>query len=131
MILAAVLVRPFQGAGIAIALSVASAVNTILLFIFLKKNPEITVGRALGPALGYTLKLLLLSGIAVIPLLLLSPHLLELFAGRGRVIAYGAPLAINAIIFAAIGIGLLFLTRDKQLYALIRIIRKRASKNDG
>jgi len=125
MILAAVLARPFQGAGIALALSVASAVNTVLLFIFLKKNPEITVGRALGPALGYTLKLLLLSGIAVIPLLLLSPRLLELFAGRGRVIAYGAPLAINAIIFAAIGVGLLFLTRDKQLHALIRIIRKR------
>jgi putative peptidoglycan lipid II flippase len=76
------------------------------------------------------LKLLLLSGIAVIPLLLLSPRLLELFAGRGRVIAYGVPLAINAIIFAAIGIGLLFLTRDKQLHALIRIIRRKPPKAD-
>jgi len=70
------------------------------------------------------LKLSLLSAIAVIPLLLFTPHLREIFAGRGRLIAYGVPLAINVIAFAALGIALLFITRDKQLKKVIRMIRK-------
>jgi len=123
MLLAALLVRPFRGSGIALALSIASAVNTGLLLAFLKKNPHVAVGRALASALLYTLKLALLSVIALIPLYLLSPRLLELFAGKGRIIAYGVPLTINAIIFGLVGIGLLFITRDKQLKNLLRLLR--------
>jgi len=123
MLLAALLVRPFRGSGIALALSIASAVNTGLLLAFLKKNPHVAVGRALASALLYTLKLALLSAIALIPLRLLSPRLLELFAGKGRIIAYGVPLTINALIFGLVGIGLLFITRDKQLKNLIRLLR--------
>jgi putative peptidoglycan lipid II flippase len=125
MLLAALLVGPFRGAGIALALSVASAVNTVLLIAFLGKNPHVTIGRALGSALRYTVKLALLSVIAVIPLRLLSPHLLELCAGRGRIIAYGVPLAINGVVFAVLGVTLLFVTRDRQLRNLIRMIRKK------
>jgi putative peptidoglycan lipid II flippase len=124
MLLAVLLVGPFRGAGIALALSIASAVNTVLLLFFLKKNPNIVIGRALGSALLYILKLSLLSVIAVIPLRLLSPHILELFAGRGRVIAYGVPLTINAVIFALLGIGLLFVTKDRQFNNLLRLLRK-------
>ena len=125
MVLAAVLVRSFRGAGIALALTAASAVNTVMLLVFLKKNPNISVRHAVMPSLFYTFKLLVLSGIAVIPLLLFSPRLVELFAGRGRIIAYGMPLAINGIIFAALGIGMLFITKDKQLYALINVLKKK------
>jgi putative peptidoglycan lipid II flippase len=122
--LAALLVGPFRGAGIAFALTIASAVNTILLLVFLKKNPQVVPGRALGSAFVYTLKLLVLSAIAVIPVLLLSPHLLGLFAGRGRIIAYGIPLAINGLVFALLGIALLFITRDRQLKNLLSIISR-------
>jgi putative peptidoglycan lipid II flippase len=125
MLLAALLVRPFRGAGIALALSIASAVNTILLLAFLRSNPHVTVGRALGSALIYTLKLSLLSAIAVIPLLLFSPRLLEIFADRGRIITYGIPLAINGIAFCLLGIVLLLVTRDRQLKKLIRLLRLR------
>ncbi|MCL1930499.1 MAG: murein biosynthesis integral membrane protein MurJ [Treponema sp.] len=131
MLLAALLVGPFRGAGIALALSVASAVNTVLLIAFLGKNPHVTIGRALGSALRYTVKLALLSVIAVIPLRLLSPRLLELCAGRGRIIAYGVPLAINGVIFAALGVTLLFVTRDRQLRNLIRMIRKNKSSQNN
>jgi len=124
MLLAALLVGRFRGAGIAFALSVASAVNTVLLIAFLGKNPHVTVGRALGSALRYTAKLTLLSAVAVIPLRLLSPRLLELFAGRGRILAYGVPLAVNGVIFAALGVTLLFITRDRQLRNLIHMVRK-------
>jgi putative peptidoglycan lipid II flippase len=131
MLLAALLVRPFRGAGIAFALSAASAVNTVLLIAFLGKNPQVTVGRALGSALRYTAKLTLLSVIAIVPLRLLSPHLLELFAGKGRIIAYGVPLAVNGIIFAVLGVTLLFITKDRQLRNLIRIIKNKNTSHGG
>jgi putative peptidoglycan lipid II flippase len=126
--LAAILARYYRGAGIALALSAASAVNTVMLLAFLKKNPNIIVGRALGSALFYMLKLILLSSIAAAPLYFLSPALLGLFTGKGRVISYGAPLMINSAVFALLGIGLLFVTKDKQLFSLIRMIRKRGSR---
>ncbi|MCL2270534.1 MAG: murein biosynthesis integral membrane protein MurJ [Treponema sp.] len=124
MLLAALLAGPFRGAGIALALSAASAVNTVLLFVFLRRNPRVTVGRALGSALLYIVKLALMSAIAVIPLLALSPRLLELFAGNSRIIAYGIPLFINGLVFGAIGILLLYVTKDKQLKSLIRLVKK-------
>jgi putative peptidoglycan lipid II flippase len=126
MCLAVALVRPLRGAGIALALSLASAANTGLLLLFLKRNPNIAVGRALASALLYTLKLALLSALAVIPVLLFSPRLLAFFAGRGRLISYGAPLAVNALVFAVLGVLLLIITKDRQLRAVAAMFRKRA-----
>jgi putative peptidoglycan lipid II flippase len=119
--LAAALVRPMRGAGIALALSLASAVNTALLLGFLRKNPHIEVGRALRSALAYAAKLTLLSALAALPLLALKGRLAALFAGRGRLASQGLPLAISALLYAAAGLGLLWLTRDKQLRALIKM----------
>jgi len=126
--LAALLVFPFRGAGIAFALSFASAVNTAALLVFLKKNPAITLGRSLKSALGYTLKLALFSGIALIPVLFLSPNLTALFIGQSRIISQGAPLAINALVYAGMGITLLALTRDKQFLGIVGLFRKRKEK---
>ena len=128
MVLALILVKPFRGAGIALALSIASAVNTVLLLVFLRRNPNIAVSRALRSVLLYTAKMLVLSAVAVIPLVLLSPLLLEIFAGYGRLIAYGVPLAINCLIFILLGLLLLALTRDRQLMALVGVIRRRRVK---
>jgi putative peptidoglycan lipid II flippase len=123
MALAAVLAFPFKGSGIAFALSFASAVNTAALLFFLRKNRDITLGRTLKSALGYTLKLILFSALALIPLLLLSPGISGLFSGRGRVISYGAPLLLNAVIYAGTGLVLLAVTRDKQLMGIMKIIK--------
>jgi putative peptidoglycan lipid II flippase len=125
MALAAVLAGPMRGSGVALALTLASAVNTALLLVFLRKNPSIAIGKALGSALLYTAKLAVFSVIALAPVLLLSPRLLSVFAGRGRVISYGIPLVINAVIFALAGIFLLVLTRDKQAVAAARALRRR------
>jgi len=129
--LAATLSRRFQGAGIAFALSAASAVNTALLLAFLRRNPRVAVGRALSSALLYALKLCALSAVAVVPVLLLSPALLDAFAGFGRVVAFGAPLALCALVFAALGIALLAATKDKQLRALAGVLRRVRSRNRG
>jgi putative peptidoglycan lipid II flippase len=129
MCLAVLLVRPLRGAGIALALSLASAINTALLLLFLKKNPKIAVSKALGSALAYTLKLAVLSALAVIPVRLLSPRLLAIFAGRGRIVSYGIPLAINTLVYILLGVLLLLLSKDRQLQNLIKILCLKTSRN--
>jgi putative peptidoglycan lipid II flippase len=127
MCLAAILAGPLRGAGIALALSAASTINTVLLLAFLGKNPKIAVGRALRSALLYTLKLSLFSGLALIPVLFLSPRLRTLCAGRGRLISHGVPLAINALVFALLGILLLGITRDRQIRGLLRLFKRKTA----
>ena len=122
MALAALLVGPFKGSGIAFALSFASAVNTAALLFFLKRNPAVTLGATLMNSIGYTVKLAFFSGLALIPVILLSPRLEGLFANHGRVISRGAPLLINALVFAAAGITLLAVTGDKQFKGIIKVI---------
>jgi putative peptidoglycan lipid II flippase len=126
--LASLLVRPMQGAGIALALSLASVVNTALLLAFLKRNPKIAVGRALKSALGYSLKLALFSAVAVIPVLFLSPRIIPLFADHNRILAQGVPLLINALVFGGLGILLLIVTRDRQVRGIIRMFQKKVAK---
>jgi putative peptidoglycan lipid II flippase len=123
--LAVILVRPMKGAGVALSLTLASMVNTILLLAFLRRNPQVAVGRALGSALGYTLKLLLFSAAAALPLVWLGPPLAALFAGRGRLISYGVPLAVSALVYGAAGVLLLTLTGDKQIRVIAGMIGKR------
>jgi putative peptidoglycan lipid II flippase len=124
MALAALLAFSFRGAGIAFALSFASAVNTAALLVFLRKNPAITLGLTLKSAIGYALKLVLFSALALIPVLFTSSLLSELFAGRGRVISQGAPLLINALVYAGAGLVLLAATRDKQFLGVAALIRR-------
>jgi putative peptidoglycan lipid II flippase len=121
---ASVLVGPFKGSGIAFALSLASFVNTVFLLVFLKKNPQIQVARVLKSAVGYSLKLVLLSAIAVIPILFLGDRIESLFSGHGRIISLGLPLLLLAVLYAALGIGLLLVSGDKQVLGIIKKIRK-------
>jgi putative peptidoglycan lipid II flippase len=123
IVLAALLSGPLRGAGIALALTLASAVNTVLLLLFLRRNPRISLGPALGSALGYSLKLVIFSIAAAFAVIRVTPALLPLFAGRGRLIAYGVPLLFTALIFGATGILLLILSGDKQIRALGRMLR--------
>jgi putative peptidoglycan lipid II flippase len=98
-----------------------------MLLFFLRRNPHIERGlardRAFWRALLYALKLILLSAIAVVPVLLLKPSLRAAFAGRSRLAAQGLPLLISLVLFSTVGILLLFITGDKQLRAIIRMIR--------
>jgi putative peptidoglycan lipid II flippase len=124
IILAAVLVVPMKGSGIALALTAASAINTAALLLFLKKNPEIDVKQVLTSALGYSCKMLIFSFAAIIPIYFLSPIVKNLFAGKGRLISYGAPVCILAILFFGLGFLLLIVTKDKQTRSLIKMFRK-------
>ncbi|WP_010253179.1 murein biosynthesis integral membrane protein MurJ [Treponema primitia] len=123
--LAALLVGPLKGAGVALALTLASAVNTALLLAFLRRNPRVALDKALPAALIYAVKLILFSCIAALPVLALSPRIFPLFAGHGRIIAYGLPLTINAVIFGAVGIVLLVISRDKQIRGIRNMLRRK------
>jgi len=123
--LAAVLVGPYRGAGIAFALTFASAVNTIVLLVFLKKNPNINLKAVIGPSLLYILKMIVLSALAVIPLFFISPLICGIFEEHGRIIRHGAPLAINAFIYLFIGITLLALVKDQNLIGIKNMIKKK------
>jgi len=113
-----ILVRPMAGGGIALALSLASVANSILLFVFMRNKKGFQPLR-LAVGLGsYASKMILLSLVSVTPIYLLRPLLWKLFSGHGRIIGHGVPLIISMIIFAGIGLGLLWITRDPILYQL-------------
>ena len=118
MALAAFLVGPMKGGGVALALTFASAVNTVLLLAFLAKNERIAVGRALKASSLYALKLAAFSLVAVTPVVLLADRIAAPFEGRGRLIAHGVPLALLALMFGAIGVALLAATKDRQAAAV-------------
>jgi putative peptidoglycan lipid II flippase len=125
MALAALLVGPMRGSGIALALSAGSTANTALLLVFLARNPNIAALRVFIPAARYALKLVLFSVIAAAPVFIFGPALAARFAaGAGRLVRCGIPLGIEGLCFAAIGVVLLALAGDKQLAALIRLFKR-------
>ncbi|MEL3908121.1 MAG: murein biosynthesis integral membrane protein MurJ [Treponemataceae bacterium] len=119
MLLASILVKPMVGGGIALALSIASATNALCLFIFLRKNKNLNIKKILSTTFFATIKITIFSIIASLPLLLFSEKIYTLFAGHRRLISEGFPLFINFLIFAFVGVALLFLTGDKLLKNLI------------
>jgi putative peptidoglycan lipid II flippase len=123
MVLATLLAGPLKGAGIALALSAASVVNTALLLIFLRRNPRTAPGKTLRSVLAYTTKLVLFSCAAAVPVLVLSPRLLPHLAARGR-IGCGLLLAVNALLFAAVGIILLTATKDRHFRLIAGMLRR-------
>jgi putative peptidoglycan lipid II flippase len=130
IVLAALLVGPMRGSGVALALTIASAANTGLLLIFLGRNPNVAVGRALGPVFLYTVKIIIFSCIAAAPVFFFAPYINAFCKqlGGGRIIAYGLPLAIQGLGFALIGVALLVISKDKQIKALAGIFRRRKTK---
>ncbi|MDR2597906.1 MAG: murein biosynthesis integral membrane protein MurJ, partial [Treponema sp.] len=130
ILFALILVGPFRGAGIALALSLASAINTVLLLVFLRKKPNINILPVFSVLL-YILKLTILSVLAAIPVYFLSPVLLAFFSNRGRIVSYGLPLMINAIVYILLGLAMLAVVRDKNLIAFTKMFTNRNKNGNG
>ena len=128
ILLALLLVAPMQGGGIALALSAASAANTVLLAIFLYKTKRIDVGSVVKEAVLYVIKLIALSAVAALPVVFVLPRLNVLVANCGRLVRYGVPLAATALAFGAVGIVLLALTRDSLFTMIKGRISRRTSR---
>ena len=124
ILLVFILSKPMGGNGIALALSLASLLNTAFLFIFMKKMESIEVGRLARGTLIYALKMCVLSVIAAVPTYFVHNALTGLFEGHGSLIAYGAPVVISALLFAIIGVLELVITRDEVISVILKKVRK-------
>lgn len=127
IILAALLVGPMGGPGIALALSIASFANTVILFVFIKRNNNMDFGGILKSSLLYAFKMIVFSIIAALPVYLLKDRLNTIFAGYNRFITQGFTVLISAIIFGVIGIGLMIMTKDPLIKSVTNKMRKRSS----
>ncbi len=125
IIFAIAFVFPMGGSGIALALSLASLVNTVFLFIFMKKMEDINVKEVVKNTILYIVKIMIYSVIAAIPCIFLRPVLVNAFAGYGRLISQGVPLIIDLVIFATIGIAELFITKDEVVMVVVNKFRRR------
>ena len=125
ILFAIILAIPMKGQGVALALTLASIGNTIFLVIFMTKMKGFNV-KALLKSLGiYIFKITIFSVIAAAPIYFLRPILLEKFSGHSRIISYGVPVILTALIFGIIGTGLLLITGDKSTKALLKKITKK------
>ena len=123
IILALLLTKPMKGGGIALALTLASLANTVFLFVFLNKTNTVSVSKVISSSIAYLLKLSVFSVIAVIPLHFVLPYLNAKFANHGRIISYGIPLGITALLFGLAGILLLIISRDSIAVSIMQKIK--------
>ena len=128
IILAISLAIPFKGAGIAFALSMASAVNTVFLFIFMKKSENPGTGKLVKTTILYSLKMVVLSILAIIPVLLLKNLIFGMFSSYNRIIAQGVPLLLLVLIFGLVGIVLMIVTKDPLVKTLFSMVKSRGKK---
>ena len=119
-----ILAIPMGGNGIALALSLASLLNTVFLFIFMKKMEAVEVGRVVRGTLLYAIKMCVLSVIAAVPACFTHKALLDIFAGHGNLISYGAPVLISGLLFATVGVLELIITRDEIVGVILKKVRK-------
>lgn len=128
MIFALILIKPMSGGGIALALTLGSLANSILLFVFLKKNKKIDVKAVVGGTILYSIKMAVLSVIAAIPAILVKNATSAFFAGRGRLVEFGGTVVLTAIVFAFAGILLLLITKDPVLASAKNMVLKKVKK---
>lgn len=75
--------------------------------------PSINVKLLAKNMIIYIVRMISFSVIAAVPVYFLRPYLLGAFSGHHRFISYGVPVLISALVFALIGILLLFVFKDE------------------
>lgn len=125
ILLAIALVGKFGGRGIAAALSVASAVNSLMLFIFLAKMRTINTLAFVREIVLYALKICAFALAAGAAIFFARPYIISMASGHNRLISSGVPVVATALIFAVIGIIFLIITKDKIAQAASKSIVKK------
>lgn len=123
--LALMLVGPMSGGGIALALSVASAVNTVLLVLFLGRNRALAIGSLVTSSVRYAFRMIVFSLIAAAPVYLVRAPLYSFFSGSNRLYSQGIPLLVSLSLFCGIGLVLLLVSRDRLIVQVVRMLRNR------
>ncbi|MBU0935908.1 MAG: murein biosynthesis integral membrane protein MurJ [Spirochaetes bacterium] len=119
----------FKGNGIALALSVASLVNLVLLLVLLIRKPIGGLGPVFGRSLLYALRLLLISAVAAVPTWFAGRWLQPRFAAfSSRLLFAGAPLVLTTVLYGGIGIFLLWVTRDRVAGYLVAVFSRKSHR---
>ena len=120
------------GAGIALALSLASIVNMAILVAMLTKMGIEGLGSALLSVTFYVGRLLLFSAASIAPVILLAAPLSRVFGGSpSKLVAYGAPFMVSSLVFGSVGVLLLVITRDPAAAFLFASLGKRSKKRSS
>nr|WP_318680681.1 murein biosynthesis integral membrane protein MurJ [uncultured Treponema sp.] len=128
IILSIVLSIYMKGPGIALALTLASVINTILLFVFLRYLKCADAKKIALSTILYCAKMIVFSVIAGVPVYFAHKIFVEKFASLGNMLGNGLAVIASALIFAVIGIFLLIVTKDKALVAVKNKITKRGAE---
>lgn len=112
-----------KGPGIALALSAASIVNTIFLFVFMKFLPGMNVLKIALNMIIFILKMILFSIIASIPVYFLRLKIVSLYEGYNWIIANGVPVLVTGFIYAVLGMMLLLISKDSVASVLLKKIK--------
>ncbi|GMO48565.1 MAG: murein biosynthesis integral membrane protein MurJ [Termitinemataceae bacterium] len=127
--LATILVRFMSGNGIALALSVSGAVNTVMLFFFLKQKINSPVGTILINAFLYLLKIFAFSAIAILPVIIYKDaviNFLKTTFAQNKFFAIVIPLIAALAVFLLILFCLLKLSRDRNLKAVMNLLSRKS-----
>jgi putative peptidoglycan lipid II flippase len=119
--------RSLGAPGIALALSLASAVNTALLVAALLTLPLPGLREGLSGAARYGLRLLafsILAGLALLGIRLFLPSAEFVKFARGETLGAGLSLLFSGIVYASVGIGALALSRDRFAASILRAFKK-------
>lgn len=125
IVLSLVLSFTLKGSGIALALSLASLVNTVFLFIFMNKMKGMNAGTLASKMIFYIVRILIFSIIASVPTWFAHSWLVKAFSGHNRLISFGLPVFICAAIFGLLGGIQLIIFKDEAAVTLISKIKRR------
>jgi putative peptidoglycan lipid II flippase len=125
IVLAILLSIPMQGGGIALALSISSCFNFIVLAVMLLRKRMTGIRNALSATVLYAVKMLAFSIVAVIPIVFAGPALRQMFSGSNRFLSAGVPLAATGLCFGIIGIALLVVFRDPIAKGLVSSLTRK------
>lgn len=129
IVLALVLSIFMKAQGIAFALSIASAVNAIILLYLLAKDPLFSVKKVVFDRLFYVLRMILFSVIAGVAVFFVRIPLVAMFKDSTNNFVYaGIPFVVSALLFAFIGVALLVLTKDKNANSLFSMLKRKKAK---
>ena len=94
----------------------------------MKKGENTQTGDVVKTTILYSLKMIVLSIIAIIPVILLKEWIFGLFANYNRLISQGLPLIILILIFGIIGVLLMIITKDSLVKTIVSIVKNRGRK---
>lgn len=128
ILLALILAFPMKGNGIALALTLASAVNTVCLFIFMKKMKGMNAVEIAKKMLIFIIRITSFSIIASCPTWFLRRYLTAALSGHNRLVTYGIPVFACAALFGLLGVLLLIIFKDEAALSIAGKIKTRIKK---